>query len=109
VLKESGFSGIDFEAKDCDDAMDYSLIVIMATATPEQQPEIPYPELAVIYTQPPPPASWLESVVSTVAASTSQQPITGDLQHIDARDRFCIFIDEVNQLLLQDMSPSEFV
>lgn len=108
VLKESGFSGIDFETKDCDDARDYSLSVIMATATPEQQPEIPYPELAVVYTQPPPPASWLESVVSTVAASTSQQPITGDLQHIDARDKFCIFIGEVNQSLLHDMSPPEF-
>ncbi|KAI0483452.1 putative polyketide synthase [Xylaria cf. heliscus] len=109
VLKESGFTGIDLEVKDCEDTTNYSLSVIMSTAAVEPAAaEIPYPEIAIVYTQPPPPTSWLDSLSSKLGTLTSRKPIVGDLQLIDAKDKLCIFVGEVNHTILHDMEEPEF-
>lgn len=89
TLRDTGFTGVDFEIGDCEQTQYQSSSFIMSTATPDTAPRFP-PAVSVLYTTPI-PGSWHErfagairenipdiSVVKAENWDTFEPPAEGD-------------------------------
>ncbi|XXG96001.1 hypothetical protein Hte_002278 [Hypoxylon texense] len=117
VLKGAGFSGIDFEVRDCESEDMYSISVITSTAVPIGQlaPKRIFSDsiVLVISNLAPPPIGVLEALKANIRALTDgPEPSIVSLE--DAMDgsrytgKTCLFLGEVVQPILHNMDHVGF-
>ncbi|KAM7203160.1 putative polyketide synthase protein [Naviculisporaceae sp. PSN 640] len=109
VLRSTGFSGLEVQVRDCEDAERYVMSVLMSTALPspalEEQEQ---PEMLVTYVgEQPPPRVWLEQLREGIKSSTGKYPSIDRLGASEAspEGKICIFIDRPDKSAL--VAPTE--
>ena len=107
VLSESGFSGLDFEVHDSEDPDNYLMSVIMTTAKVESPPSLPQ-STSIVYSGAPPPSDWLATLSRSISDVTSTTTKVESLDGLDASGKICIFVSEIDEPLLDNMSSSSF-
>ncbi|KAI1811942.1 hypothetical protein GGS20DRAFT_560344 [Poronia punctata] len=107
LLKNAGFTGVDFEFADCEDPKYQSSRIIMSTAP--RQPTFPA-EISLIYAGSEPPNAWVSSLRREIHESTGAT-LSSAVHFENANiqdDSVCIFIAEMEQPLLDTISGTAF-
>lgn len=111
VLKDTGFSGVDFDVPDCDSEDIYTFSVIMSTATEAKDTSNVYDPMAIVTAGEvsAKDENWLKTLQQTVAlAINGAEPEICDLERLDSTGKVCIFVGELRSPLLQDPSSAQF-
>ncbi|OTB00237.1 hypothetical protein M426DRAFT_15697 [Hypoxylon sp. CI-4A] len=105
LLKDAGFSGIDFDIGDCEEHQFQSTSVIMSTAT--VMPSYPS-NISIVYT-----ASYSQEWVTKLAETMRQQ--TGVLPSVEKlgevksiQDKVCIFTGEMDAPFFEEIDATSF-
>lgn len=106
VLRRSGFTGLDYHVRDCEDEEFYSFSVMMSTAVPD--PTLYPSEVVLVSGSTSPPAEWLHDAQARLADLIGSPPIVETLEHIRAQGKTCIFLGDLAQDTLLDMTASQF-
>ena len=106
-LVRTGFEGLDVEVRDCDDDEHYSASVMMATAKVQEESPV-YPEAVLVLDPSPVQSSWLDNLGQAISKLTSQRPEISSLSDVNARNKICIFLDEIFYPLLANMEEPQF-
>ena len=106
-MNRAGFRGIDVEVHDCDDDSQYSSSVLMSTADSGEQFRYS-PEVVVVLNEAHTKSPWLSDMSNAIEEVTSKVPEISSLDQVDARDKFCVILDEMTESLLDGMSDSDF-
>ena len=107
VLKDTGFTGIDFEIGDCEEAEHQSTSIIVATAKSQAN----YPSsISIIYDHDSPPSqTWVDSLSKEIRAKTSVFPNVETLESAQfTDDKMYIFILEMAKPFVDNMDHSSF-
>jgi acyl transferase domain-containing protein/NADPH:quinone reductase-like Zn-dependent oxidoreductase/SAM-dependent methyltransferase len=113
-LRDAGFTGVDLEILDCDNAEEYTSATIMSTVPLMLAPELASSQIVIVTGSNPPPSSWLESLRNSIATDpnkggNSPLPLVQDLASASTATaasyggKICIFIAEVNQPVLHNL------
>lgn len=108
VLKETGFSGVDFDTGDYEESEFQGLSVILTTAS---TPSASYPSrVSIVYTSNPPPTAWMEQLSHILKNTLAIVPTLEKLeQHTPGPDKVCIFTAEMIGPLLKDIENATFM
>ncbi|KAI1309753.1 putative polyketide synthase [Xylaria venustula] len=90
-LRETGFTGIDLNAWDCEDEEHQAMSCIMSTAKSDQKLEFEK-SIAIVYADDPPPSDWTLSLMEKIVRETGSTPVLADLATYDATGKTCIFL-----------------
>lgn len=107
VLKDTGFTGIDFEIGDCEDAEHQSTSVIVATAKSQAN----YPSsISIICSQESPPCrTWLDNLSKEIQAETGIFPDVETLESAQVTDdKVYIFTPEMTKPFVDNIDRSSF-
>ncbi|TVY35171.1 Highly reducing polyketide synthase [Lachnellula subtilissima] len=107
VLKRCGFSGLDVEARDCEDDDNYAMSVIMSTAKRDDSPRFPE-QIVLVYTDALPPQPWLEQLKVLLAKLTSTNVTVERLDRLNPSGKVCIFLSEMEHTFLSKMDETRF-
>lgn len=115
VLKDAGFTGIEFDVADCDSPDMYSISVIMSRS---QVPPSVHPVSAdlvlVISNKAPPPPSTVEMISNSIMAATGGRAhgvVALEDTLVDSSaysGKICVFLGEAVQPILHDMGELQF-
>ncbi|KAM0279893.1 hypothetical protein ACHAQH_004333 [Verticillium albo-atrum] len=113
ALKQSGFTGVDVEARDCKSVDAYAFSTIMSRVK-SPQPPMPSSDDIVLVTYGKasgPPTSWISSLQRSIAGSGSLP----DVQALDSIEgttaatysgKICVFLGDMSQSVLFDVEPA---
>lgn len=107
VLNDTGFSGIDFEIGDCEEAERQSTSIIVSTAKAQAD----YPSVSIVCRQESPPRqAWLDNLSKELQAESGVAPIveTLDFDIQNADEKVYIFTPEMTAPFLNDMDSNSF-
>jgi NADPH:quinone reductase-like Zn-dependent oxidoreductase len=106
-LKRAGFSsGIDLELRDYETEDEMHTMSIMLSSVPSPKLKVPQDVVVVTNSKAPPPASWLDTLGSSIAQVTGKSPATVVLDSATPSSfegKACIFIGEADQPLLHNI------
>ena len=105
VLRETGFTGVDFHLDDCEQAELQSSSIILTTAT--RTPA--YPSfISIVYTTPL-PLPWITQLAEAIGYQTGVLPTVDRLDDITlAQDKVCIFTAEMNGPFVDGIDRASF-
>lgn len=83
------------------------MTVMMSTAKAETAAEY-HPDVTIIYARSAPPQQWLSNLKDALTAVVSQPPLVQSLDEVDAKDKVCIFLGELEEPMLQQPSSEQF-
>ncbi|KAH8655375.1 type I polyketide synthase [Xylariales sp. PMI_506] len=106
VLKEEGFSGIDFDVADLLEKDLLSARVIISSNPTTAKPKFP-DTVTVVYTNPP-PQDWLNKLTQSIQAATGKCPRVEKFQQATVDDQLTIFVGEMEGPFLDDIDRSGF-
>ena len=105
VLKATGFTGIDFDIGDCEQAELQSSSVILATAT--TNPSYP-PSISIVYTTPLPPR-WMTKLAEGIGNHANTSPTVERLDELTStQDTVCIFTAEMEGPFVDGIDSASF-
>ncbi|KAL8710442.1 MAG: hypothetical protein Q9225_007289 [Loekoesia sp. 1 TL-2023] len=105
VFKETGFTGINFDIGDCDEAELQSCSVILTTAT--TTPSYPSP-ISIVYTTLPSP-SWVTQLAQAIRYQTCILPTVEGLDELTSvQDKICIFTAEMGGPFVDGVDRASF-
>lgn len=105
VLKEEGFSGIDFEMADYLEEEWLSAKVIISTNPP---PSSNFPKaISIVYTSAP-QQKWLDQLVQAIYTTTGTRPDIQKLDQAHIDDNLCIFLGEMDTPILDTLDSDTF-
>lgn len=105
VLKDTGYSGVDFEIGDCDDPSLQSTSIIISTATQDTS----YPSQVSIVDAGSAPGPWLEELRQKIHAQTGVLPIIEDLsQAVVSEDKAFVLTLDLGRPFLAEIDESSF-
>ena len=105
VLRATGFTGVDFDVGDCEQAEFQSCSVILTTAT--TTPSYPSP-ISIVYTTPLSP-SWVTQLAEAIGHQTSILPTVEGLDEMTSvQDKVCIFTAEMNAPFVDGIDRASF-
>ncbi|KAH6080707.1 hypothetical protein HBI67_026930 [Parastagonospora nodorum] len=111
VLKATGFSGIDFELNDCENAMMHSTSLILATAQSDQEVRMLPSTVHILHdTNSSVQTAWLEELKQAVTAQTGgtvKLQRINEVRDITADDVVMVTVD-MDSAFLYAMGPSGF-
>lgn len=112
-LKDAGFNGIDVELVDYETEQDMRSVSSMLASVPPLRLELPENSSAAVVTtnKAPLPAEWLQSLRESIASvSGGSLPTVHPLEYRESeesyRDKFCIFVGEIDRPLLVDLDAA---
>lgn len=106
ILKDSGFTGVDFDMADCEQVEFQSHSVILATATPIS-PSYPS-SVSIVYPITPPPVLWIEQLSNMLNDKFGVLPTIRKLdQATGSPEELCIFT-EMTAPILEDIDQTTF-
>ncbi|KAL5040990.1 hypothetical protein BDW71DRAFT_212552 [Aspergillus fruticulosus] len=110
TLRAAGFSGVDFEVRDCESDEWYMMSVITSTAVPINQVSAPSPESIVIVERKDAPCKprWLDVLRSNLAAAGQTPPVV-EFETATAESyegKWAIFLGEIHKPLLHDLDAT---
>ncbi|KAI0538759.1 putative polyketide synthase [Xylaria digitata] len=91
ICRQSGFTGIDISAWDCEDQEHHTISCIVSTAKSTQKPEFER-SVTIVYADDPPPSDWTVSLMEKIVRETGSTPVLADLATYDAVGKDCIFL-----------------
>lgn len=113
VLKDAGFSGIDVELRDYESEKDMHSVSNILASVPTLRLGLPDNNGAVVVTsnKAPLPAEWLQSLRASIASvSGGSLPAVQTLESPESessyRDKFCVFVGEIDRPLLVDLDAA---
>lgn len=108
VLKNTGFTGVEFEIGDCEQSEFQSGAIIVTTAK-DLQPAYPS-SISIVYTPVSPPSqTWLKSLAMTIKAQTGAFVTMESLNDVQVRnDVVYIFTPEMIEPFLDSMDRTAF-
>lgn len=105
VLKDTGYTGVDFEIGDCDDPSLQSTSIIISTATQDTS----YPSQISIVHAGSAPEPWLEELRHKIHTETGVLPILEHLtQAVVSEERVCILTFDLSKPFLAEIDESSF-
>ena len=106
VLRRNGFTGLDYEVRDCEDDDFYSFSVMMSTA----EPKTPVYDLDVqlVYGNQPPPDDWLQELKADLSAITRATTEIASLDCANVQGKTCVYLGDLEQPALVDIHASQF-
>ncbi|KAK7734196.1 Type I Iterative PKS [Diaporthe eres] len=105
VLKDTGYSGVDFEIGDCDDPSLQSTNIIISTAVQDTS----YPSQISIVDAGSAPGPWLEELKHKIHAQTGVLPIIEDLhQAVVSDEKVCVLTLDLGKPFLAEIDESSF-
>ncbi|TGJ85110.1 hypothetical protein E0Z10_g3631 [Xylaria hypoxylon] len=90
-LRETGFTGIDLSAWDCEDQAHQAMSCIVSTAKPSQKPVFER-SITIVYADDPPPSDWTVSLMEKIVRETGSTPVLADIAGYNAAGKDCIFL-----------------
>ncbi|KAI0435050.1 putative polyketide synthase [Xylaria sp. FL1042] len=90
-LRETGFTGIDLNAWDCEDQEHQAMSCIISTAKSDKKPEFDR-RVSIVYADDPPPSEWTLSLMEKIVRETGSTPTLADLATHDPAGKICIFL-----------------
>jgi len=106
VLRRTGFTGLDYELRDCEDEEFYSFSVMMSTAQPN--PPIYHPNVVLVCASDSPPLDWLHSIQAELSAVIGTPLEIKTLNSVCAQGKTCIYLGDLNKVILADMDADQF-
>ncbi|KAF2753079.1 putative polyketide synthase [Pseudovirgaria hyperparasitica] len=107
VLPRTGFSGIDFDVWDCEDAKHRSMSVILSTAVPENVVQFPT-KISLIHSDDTPPEAWLRTLCDAFQKVTGSVPMIERLEDLRSDGKACVFVTEMSTPTLSKMNETQF-
>ncbi|KAI1502213.1 hypothetical protein F5X99DRAFT_427602 [Biscogniauxia marginata] len=105
VLKDTGFSGVDFDIGDCEESQFQSCSVILSSAT--ATPSYPFPISIVHAASYSPP--WVAQLAEAIRDETGASPTVEGLDELKSvQDKFFIFTAEMNAPFLDGIDSGSF-
>lgn len=118
MLRESGFGGVEFEVRDCEDADFFMISTIMSTATDgpvgamingNKSASLDMQQVVLLQRDDlPAPSGWLNDLQGVIAAKTGASIYIQSLGKADTTGKICIFLGEVEQSLLATVDDDVF-
>ncbi|OJK00237.1 hypothetical protein ASPACDRAFT_28570 [Aspergillus aculeatus ATCC 16872] len=108
VLNATGFSGVDFEARDCDSDEFYMISTMMATAAPVSFSDAQI-EVLLIYLDLSPPIAWTQDLQVALGRRSSSLTSLRELKGgSEVEGKICVFLGEVEHPILECVRENEF-
>ncbi|KAJ9316634.1 hypothetical protein DTO271D3_3141 [Paecilomyces variotii] len=111
MLRETGFSGVDFEIPDYQEKEFQASSTILSTATSTTEEVSFMGPLSIVYPKDRPPQEWLSQFVDQIHALTKTTPSIESLdtdQPNHWRDKICIFTAEMNDPFVDGIDEAAF-
>jgi len=105
VLRESGFSGVDLEIRDCEDPELQSCSSILSSAVTNDRKWGP---ISIVYDTAPPPKEWLSQLQDQIKHFTGFSPSVENLDEVKVQDKLCIFVAEIECPFLDGIDETGF-
>ena len=106
VLKETGFSGIDFDIYDYEETEFQSASTILSTAV---STEVVRGPISIVHdTTQTPPEPWLVQLCDQIRAQTGVSPLIESLDNVQTHDKVCIFTAELDRPFLDGINEPSF-
>lgn len=102
-----GFGGLEVEVPDCDNDEHLSASVMMVSKDVQGRQPV-YAEAVLIVDQSHTKQSWVDELRLGISTLSSSEPEVSDLGTVNAKNKVCIFLDEVFAPLLEDMDQETF-
>ncbi|TVY15571.1 Compactin diketide synthase mokB [Lachnellula arida] len=107
ILGRTGFSGVDIAIRDCEDARNYAMSVIMLTTVPTAPAD--HPEHVVFtYAGSSPPQEWLSNLQDSIRQRASVKPAIESLDKLNPSGKIAIFVSEIETRLLDGIDAAGF-
>lgn len=106
-LTRNGFSGLDIDVRDCEDAVNYAMSVIVSTAVEQGLHHYPT-DVSIVYAQSGCPDDWMTDLKASIQAITSREPSIQALDFVQADGKVCIVVGEIDDVILHGMDSQEF-
>ncbi|KAH7376169.1 hypothetical protein B0T11DRAFT_314546 [Plectosphaerella cucumerina] len=110
VLKDTGFSGIDFEVPDLSN-QDLRSASVIVSSNKGSAVEIAGPisgGISIVHAGTPPPQEWLVRLVQAIVEATGSQPQVQSISEAQVDGRLCIFTGEMGTPFLSTMDSASF-
>ena len=106
VLRATGFTGVNYEICDCEDAELQTQSIIISTATHESS----YPSaLSIVYGREQPPQSWSDELTEALRIGLGVAPIVESFENVEVRDdTVYISLMDMARAFLDDMDSRTF-
>ncbi|KAI1412829.1 hypothetical protein F5Y13DRAFT_199683 [Hypoxylon sp. FL1857] len=105
LLRDTGFSGVDFDIGDCEESQFQSNSVILSTAT--AMPSYPS-SISIVHTSSY-SEEWVAQLAETIRQRTGTMPSVERLGEVKSvQDKVCIFIAEMNAPFLDRVDATSF-
>ncbi|GAB1197710.1 hypothetical protein APSETT444_007013 [Aspergillus pseudonomiae] len=111
LLSDTGFSGVDLEARDCDNDEFYMISTMISTARSESPAATSNEPVQVllVYAGSPPPMDWLQNLQGALCGKNSYITSLEALQGAsDVKGRICVFLGEIDRSLLESIASDDF-
>lgn len=106
VLRNTGFTGLDYELRDCEDEEFYNFSVILTTADSEAR--VYHSDVVLVCSSDMPPAEWISETQAQLATILGAPPRLVTLGSMDVQGKTCIYLGDLMQTILLDMDESRF-
>jgi NADPH:quinone reductase-like Zn-dependent oxidoreductase len=107
IFQRAGFNGAKLELRGYEDEASHSMSIFM-TSPKLLTPPKHCLNTTLIYVKKPPPDEWLELLAPTIASFAKQPPEVSTLADVDAKEKICIFLDDVQEPVLNQPNDGEF-
>ncbi|KAL8861949.1 MAG: hypothetical protein Q9178_001819 [Gyalolechia marmorata] len=106
ILRATGFTGVDYEICDCEDAELQTQSIIISTATHESS----YPSaLSIVYGREQPPQSWSDELTEALQIGLGVTPVVESFENVEVRDdTVYISLMDMARAFLDDMDSRTF-
>lgn len=110
MLSSSGYNGVEFEVRDCDNEEFYMISTMMSTATAETTKPDPklHSDVVLLHTGNPPPSDWLKGLQAVIADRACSTPSIEALREADTAGKTCIFLGEMEHSVLGNVESNVF-